>query len=84
MVSAGERYGKTAVRQVFPYWHLWRGIRSDGRPGDWYATRLRKLTPGQTAGGCSRTLAAASASELAELIRRDDERAARATSGDEQ
>jgi hypothetical protein len=51
----------------FPGYSIWHG-RIDGSPYSWYATRKKPLTPVEEWWGMSRTLMAATAQDLGELL----------------
>ena len=59
MAKIPENGDERIIDQIaaqFPHWHIWRGRREDGTPGDLMATRRRDLTQAELDAGLARTL----------------------------
>jgi len=46
----------SALQEKYSQWRFWYGRRSDGAPGDLYATRRRNLDAAEAAAGLAMTL----------------------------
>lgn len=62
----------------FPEWKAWRATDTLGQPGDWYASRRKRITPEQMRAGLWATVHAASPEALRELLAEQTEKASQA------
>ena len=69
---------RRALEREFPEWGVWRATGPLGKPGDWYASRRRRIAPGQLRAGLWATVHAASPEALRELLAEQAEKASKA------
>lgn len=66
---------RRALERDFPQWSVWRATGPPGVPGDWYASRRRRITREQLRAGLWATVHATSPEALRELLAEQTEKA---------